>query len=300
MRKKILIVLTILLLGACIWYLFIKPYDYLVTFKAKAIPGTINQAIKTWHRDLDSSNVLQEVNLRNLTQKLVFNDSMHFYEWKIIPLTDSTSKIKVYTKDLKNSFKNKITIPFIETEFEKRTKANLLDFNEQLREHIKSFKVTIIGEEEFKSRFCACTSLTTAQIGKAGGMMMDFPLLNAVLVNNKVSLDGSPFIEVLHWDKQHDSIRFNFCYPVIQSETLPQHPQIEYKLLSSKKALKAIYNGNYIYSDRAWYALLDYAEKKELEVTGLPLEIFYNNPNMGGDEINWKTEIYMPLKNQNE
>ena len=63
----------------------------------------------------------------------------------------------------------------------------------------------------------------------------------------------------------------------------------------AKKALMAIYNGNYITSDRAWYALLDYAEKNEIPITGLPLEIFYNNPNMGADEKNWKAEVFMPF-----
>ena len=29
----------------------------------------------------------------------------------------------------------------------------------------------------------------------------------------------------------------------------------------------------------------------------MPLEFFYNNPHYGGDELNWKAEIYMPIKN---
>jgi len=41
---------------------------------------------------------------------------------------------------------------------------------------------------------------------------------------------------------------------------------------------------------------MDYAEKNNLEVTGHPLEFFYNNPNMGGNELNWKAEIFMPLQ----
>ena len=59
--------------------------------------------------------------------------------------------------------------------------------------------------------------------------------------------------------------------------------------------MKAEFNGNYIFSDRAWYELRDYAEKKGLKVTDKPLEIFFNNPNMGGDELQWKADIYMPL-----
>jgi effector-binding domain-containing protein len=81
---------------------------------------------------------------------------------------------------------------------------------------------------------------------------------------------------------------------------LPGHPDLNYKQIPATRALKAIYNGNYITSDRAWYTLLDYAEKMKEEVTPLPLEVFHNNPNMGGNELQWKAEIYMPLKEKSD
>jgi hypothetical protein len=45
---------------------------------------------------------------------------------------------------------------------------------------------------------------------------------------------------------------------------------------------------------------LDYAKKEGLEVEETPVEVFYNNPNMGADERNWKAEIYLPLKEDSE
>ncbi|MEH6777641.1 MAG: AraC family transcriptional regulator, partial [Maribacter arcticus] len=68
-----------------------------------------------------------------------------------------------------------------------------------------------------------------------------------------------------------------------------------YKKLETTKGIKAIYNGNYITSDRAWYALLRYAKTNGLNVAPNPIEIFYNNPDMGGNSLNWKTEVYLPL-----
>ena len=71
---------------------------------------------------------------------------------------------------------------------------------------------------------------------------------------------------------------------------------IQYKQYNQVTALKAVYNGNYITSDRAWYALLDYAKQNNIAVNNNPVEVFYNNPNYGGDEMRWKAEIYMPIK----
>ncbi len=293
--KKIVFSVGIILLATLAWYVFFKPYDYLVTFKIKALPGTINQSIKTWGTSLENSVDVNGSDPFNLKQELHFNDSIHRYEWKIVPLNDSLTKVEVYVSDSEHGIKNRVTIPFADTDFEKRTRKTLLEFNEKLKDHIKNFRVTIIGEEELKATYCACVPVKTTQIGKAGGMMKNFPFLSTVLAGNEVQLNGRPFLEITRWNREKDSIEYNFCYPILKSENLPQFPDLEYREFPSKKSIKAIYNGNYITSDRAWYALLKHAEKNKIQVTGLPVEVFFNNPNMGGNEMEWTAEIYMPL-----
>jgi effector-binding domain-containing protein len=103
-------------------------------------------------------------------------------------------------------------------------------------------------------------------------------------------------IVVNSWNREADSLDFNFCFPIVRSERLPEYPGISYKRIFSKKALKAVYNGNYITSDRAWYALLDYAHRNNIPVEETPVEVFYNNPNMGGNALTWKAEIFLPIK----
>lgn len=300
MIKKVLVSLGLLIIAGIVWYLFIKPYDYLVNLKVDAYPGIVNQTIKFWNGEIDSAKITESKDFRHVTQIIKYNDSVHRYEWKIIPINDSTSKVKVYVKDLNHSLANKLEIPFKDTDFEKRTRKSLLGFLEILNEHLDDIKVTIEGESETRSTFCACTSNTTSQINKAMGMMKDYPLLNAVLLDNGVELNGPPILEVVDWNRETDSLTFNFCYPIIKSVILPKHPELHYKQLHAKKAIKAVYNGNYITSDRAWYALFNYAKTNDLEVNGLPIEIFYNNPNLGGNAINWKAEIFLPIKETDE
>lgn len=295
MRKAIGF-LGIALLGAATWYFLIKSHDYQVTFEVKTFPGEINQIIKTWGETQEGSKILYEQPIKELTQQLQFGDSTHIYQWEITSIHDSLSQIQVFAKDKDYSFQNKLRIPFSDTDFEKRTRSTLLDFAEKLNEHRKNFKVEVVGESEIPTTFCACTDVKSTQIGKADGMMRDFPLLTSFLSKNDVPLNGSPFLEVTNWKKGKDSLEFKFCFPIIQSEILPEHPELTYRNFYGKKALKAIYNGNYISSDRAWYALIDYAKKNDIEISGLPIEVFYNNPNIGGNALNWKAEIFMPLK----
>ncbi|WP_297762004.1 GyrI-like domain-containing protein [uncultured Muriicola sp.] len=293
--KKVSILILFLILGGIVWYVFVYPYDYLVTMQVKANTGTINQTIKLWNTSLENSELTFNEDLEHLSQTLYFSDSTHIYDWDISEVNDSISKIKIFTKDSAHSLINKIKIPFFDTDFEKRTKKTLIEFGELLAEDLKNIKIKVVGEGEIDSTYYAYVSNKTTQFEKAGGMMRDFPLLDPYLVNNGVELNGKPFIEITRWNMANDSLEFKFCYPIIKNDSLPKHPDLKYGIRTQQKALKAIYNGNYITSDRAWYALLDYAEKNNIEVTGLPIEIFYSNPNMGVNEITWKAEVYMPL-----
>lgn len=298
--RKISSIILALLVGVILWYLFLKPQDYQVNFKAKAIPGTIFETVKAWNQGFDSVSPIRYKSPRHFEQTIFVNDSTHVYEWEIDPIHDSLSAVQVNIKDLHNSLNNRLAVPFADTDFEKGSRKLLLDFNDFLIDHIKNFTVSIEGEEETFSSFCACVQLKTTPEDKAKGMMANYNFLNAILIEKEIKLNGPPFVEVLDWDLENNSLSYNFCNPIIRSERLPDHPDIEYKRIFSKNAIKAVYHGNYITSDRAWYAIWDYAEKNSIPIEKQPLEVFYNNPNMGGNELEWTTEVFMPIKETNE
>ena len=294
--KKISAIVGFLSVGFLLWYLIIKPYDYLVTFKIKTTAGTINQSIKLWNTSIENSRPIHQENLKNLTQQIIIKDSTYNYEWSISSLNDSISKVSVYVTDIDHSFANKISIPFGTTDFEKRTQNTITDFIEKLKEHLSKTRVSEVVVDSTRSTYCAFIPMKGLQIEKASGMMQNYSLLTSVLSVENIEMNGTPFVEITNWNTQNDSITYNFCFPVIKSDSLPKDPRIEYKQYNGVKALKAIYNGNYITSDRAWYALLDYAENHDIVVAKKPLEVFYSNPNFGGDELQWKAEIFIPIK----
>ena len=294
--KKISAIVGFLLVGFLLWYLIIKPYDYLVTFKIKTTAGTINQSIKLWNTSIENTRPIQQENLKNLTQQIIIKDSTYNYEWSISSLNDSISKVSVYVTDIDHSFANKISIPFGTTDFEKRTQNTITDFIEKLKEHLSKTRVSQVVVDSTRSTYCAFIPMKGLQIEKASGMMQNYSLLTSVLSVENIEMNGTPFVEITNWNTQNDSITYNFCFPVIKSDSLPKDARIEYKQYNGVKALKAIYNGNYITSDRAWYALLDYAENHDIVVAKKPLEVFYSNPNFGGDELQWKAEIFLPIK----
>jgi len=294
--KKISAIIGFVLAGFLLWYFIIKPYDYLVTFKVKTSAGTINQTIKLWNTSIANLNPVKQENIANLSQQIEVNDSIHNYKWSISSVNDSISKVNVYVTDKEHSFANRISIPFGTTDFEKRIEYSVTDFIAKLKEHLKKIKVSVAGIDTTRSTYAAYISMKGLQIEKARGMMQNYSLLTSILSTENITMNGTPFVEITNWNTQNDSIAYNFCFPVIKSDSLPVDSRIQYKQYNGAKALKATYNGNYITSDRAWYALVDYAENNDIKIDKKPLEVFYSNPNFGGDELQWKAEIFMPIK----
>ncbi|WP_299800546.1 AraC family transcriptional regulator [uncultured Maribacter sp.] len=294
MKKLITITIAIISI-AILWYFFIKPQDYQIRVVAKANTGTINQALKAWNKTLPEASIHQLGNIGTLEQMVISGDSTHVYKWNISPINDSTSQIVVDVKDANFSLNNKIAVPFSDTNFEKQSRKTVTDFIESLNIHRKEFKITFMGEDELPSTYCACVEHKTLQSNKAFGMMESYPFINSVIASNEIQVNGVPFIETTDWNMQNDSISFNFCYPIIKTDSLPFIKNLVYKEFIGMKSLKAIYNGNYMTSDRTWYTLVDYAKENNIKIDPKPIEFFFNNPNMGGDALRWKAEVFIPI-----
>jgi effector-binding domain-containing protein len=286
--------LTVIILGG-LW-LFVKPHDYTATFKTKALPGVINQTIKVWNTTQKDAKISSKKDDLKVEQELHFNDSTFIYQWEFLPLNDSITKVNIGITDVNNSLKNRFFNFFGNTDFKKRTKKTVYKFIDVLDQHLKKIKVSINEESVTPAVFCAYVSLKSLQIQKAKGMMQNYEFLNSFLIQHNFKFDGLPMIEITDWNRKTDSISYNFCYPIIKKDSLPTHPNIKFKNFESRKALKATYHGNYITSDRAWYALLKHAKSNKIEVYETPIEVFFNNPNYSGNELNWKSEVYMPIK----
>ena len=71
--------------------------------------------------------------------------------------------------------------------------------------------------------------------------------------------------------------------------------KVKFKAIPSIKGLKATYYGNFRTSDRAWFALIDYAKRNQINLENRVLENFLANPFNGGNELEWETKIIIPF-----
>ena len=299
--KKTLGALGILAILALGWYLFLKPNNYTVRFKAKTSPGTAYEMAKFWNNKLVSDSIKAKITsedaFSSLTQQLQLGDSVIDFTWKFSSENDSITKIVLHVNDEANSIKNKLDVLTGNSAIKKIALSKAKAYKGLLESHLEDIRVTLLGENETTpEQTVAYVSLEGPVHSKAFGMMEYYNLLSDFVATHNLVSKGVPFVEVTNWDLKTSNIQYDFCFPIANTDSLPESGTIKFKKVGAKKALKAKYNGNYKTSDRGWYFLYEYAKKRGLAFKPTPIEYFYNNPNYGGDELNWKAEVYLPLE----
>lgn len=294
MKKSLWMVLTIVLV-AFIYYLFIRPHEFEVNLKANTLPGDLIETIRIWNRSLNGAKIIEVDSFSSVKQSIVRENREYIYNWHFTIINDSVTKVNAKITEPGRRFLNRLLIPFTEQPLEKDAGAIGNEFYNVINEHLKITKVKLQGEVELESSFCACKSVETTQVEKANGMMKDYTLLTSFIDNFKLKINGPPSVQVREWSHSLNKLKFDFCFPIDSTDSLPKVREITYKTFEKQSALKAEYRGNYITSDRAWYALIQYAEKNGYKTTGMPIEYFYDNPNLGMNELNWKADIYLPI-----
>jgi len=290
--------LFVVALMAIGYYFFVKPSEFEVNLKAKTIPGDLIGTIRIWNRSLDSARIVQVDSFNSLKQTIILGDRNYKYDWNFVTVNDSLTEVNIQITQPGRMLLNKLLIPFTNQDIEKDAKDIVSGFYEILKEHLRITRVELIGEVELDSSFCVCRSLETSQIEKANGMMKDYPLLTSFIANFNLKTAGPPIVKIGTWRHNLGELKFDFCFPIIEQDSLPVIDSLFYRKFKKKKVLKAEYYGNYITSDRAWYALLYYAEKNGYKVDSFPIEYFHNNPNLGMRESEWKAEVFLPLKDE--
>jgi len=277
------------------YYLFLRSFEYEVNFKAHTLPGDLIQTIRIWNGSLDNAHVVNVDSFYRLKQAVIWKNRSYDFNWNFELVNDSVTAVNVQISEPGRRTLNKLLIPITHQQIEGDAGEIVRNFYQVLTSHLKITKVKVIGKAEIDSSFCLCRSLETSQIGKANGMMKDFPLLNSFIEQFKLESKGPPIVQIRAWDHSRGLLKYDFCFPIVYHDSLPVLESVIYKKIKKETVLKASYFGNYITSDRAWYELIQYAQKNGYKVNGFPIEQFHDNPNLGSNEGAWKADVYLPI-----
>jgi effector-binding domain-containing protein len=284
-----------------VWYLFIKESDYCISFKVKASTGTVFQGINEWSAAQLANNnenyvILEKKTFSFIKQQMKKDKVAMEYTWDINSVNDSVTNVSVGIKDLNNSIYNRLTAPFFSTSFKKVQIQKITDFRNGLNKHTKNFKIKIDGEGSSKEVFVAYINLKSVLQEKAQTMIRNDAIITGFLQQNNIKIVGKPYVEIQDWNLDKETLDFNYCFPIDKNTKIIENDLVKFKMIPAVKGLQATYYGNFRTSDRAWFALLDYANRHDIKLSKKPLEHFLANPFNGGDELTWETKIVIPFE----
>ena len=269
-------------------------------------PGTAFHEISEWKRfnagfSEDNITVIQGEPFKNLTQKVnSFSDSHIEFYWEFEKRNDSLTKVVLNVRDKDNSLGNRLDIlnPFVKSNFIDSLKQNLLAFRQRLKNEQTAYRIQISDSIVISPALdCICHISENIPVsGKAIEMVETIDILEDYILSRKLKLTGNPFVKIIKWNREENIIDFEFCFPVNLVQDIRPSEEVKFRQFPSSTALKAVFNGNYRLSHKAWFDLLYIAEEKDLKTQGLPLEVFFNNPNVeSSPSTTWKAIIYLPI-----
>ncbi len=286
---------ALILLVWVLYYFFLRSYEYKVNFEAKTLPGDVIQTIRIWNRSLDSAQIVEVDSFKHVRQQIILEDRAYFYDW-YFQQDDSITKVSIQISEPAHKLSNKVNVLIGEPSIEKDGASIAKTFYSILKQHLEITNVKVIGEEKVGSEFCLCRSLEKGQFNKAQGMMENFLPMSTFIEASGLKLTGLPSVRINAWSHSKGKLKYDFCFPIKETDSLPAIEGLEYKRFKEFTALKAEYHGNFITSDRAWYSLYQYASDADYKVNGLPVEYFVDNPNFATKETSWKAEIFLPIE----
>ncbi|MFM2368153.1 MAG: hypothetical protein RL619_453 [Bacteroidota bacterium] len=301
MNNKLKGVLVVVLFSFLGWYFLLKQSDYTITFKVNAATGTISQGIVEWTTTQSKNQneiytILEKRNFDFIKQQMKKGNEQIEYTWDMKSINDSITNVTIGVKDLNHSFYNRLTVPFFSTKFRTEQIEKIKSFKIGLEDHIDDFKIKIDGKGSSEEMYVAYISLKSVLQEKAQTMIGYDAKIVGYLDKNKIKIIGyRPYLEVTDWDQDKEIVSFNYCFPISKNTTYVPDNDVKFKTIPALKGLKATYFGNYRTSDRAWFALLDYAKKNGFKLENKPLEHFLANPFNGGNELDWETQIIIPF-----
>lgn len=298
---RIIICIVFLALTGVIVFLVTRPFDYRASFEVNTTPDIVYYNIENWdiwnRKHLGKNiEIIDRAPVENISQKILLKDTTIIFDWKIMPLNDSATEVTVNITDLDRKFINRLTVPFFQTRFKKRIRTQLIDFRARMDFILKSFRHEYTGYHMFRGKPCVYIDIKSTTKGKARAMISNVALLNQFVKQNNLGLDGNPFVIIHDWKQGDDSIHFDFCFPINNTDMIPEHSTFKFREVEDMEALKTDFFGNYGLTEITWYGLADKAAKSAYKLNNKIIEVYFNDPHLGGNELEWKAEIYLGIE----
>lgn len=124
------------------------------------------------------------------------------------------------------------------------------------------------------------------------------PIIKNYAAENNIAIDGFPFVNYHKFDEENNAVMFSCCLPTT-SRVITTENDILTGKLDPFTTLKTTLTGNHSYLFETWEMAMEYikSSNNETDENGPMLETFVTDESNSPNPADWKTEIYIAIKN---
>ena len=255
----------------------------------------------SWIGSNDEGNIktIFVKNNDSISQKMIFNDSESKVYWSF---KEKNGITKVTWKNVgKMDFLTKIFTTFsggMASKIGDNYDKSLSNIEKSLQSQTSTFSIKIDGFQEKNIGYYLQKTINSKNENLESNIQIMIPNLLKFVKNNKITLNGKPFVK---YNGKNDSLQitnFSVCVPIKDSLMISPQSEINFRTFLPFQAMKATLNGDYSHKNDAIAQINELIiSSKLIKNPDLPVVEFYNKSKF--EEKNpskWMTEIYIPVK----
>lgn len=249
--------------------------------------GTIKTTDATPFSSIDQDMQISNFPTSNLNWKFKSNDDGSTNVTWTITANHLSFKFKM----------NAVLMGDLEHEMETHYERSLEKLDSIVVTNMKKYSIEINGITEHSGGFYIYNS-TSSKIDNLKNSIDDLlPKVKKYAQENNIAISGFPFINYHSYDVENNAVMFSCCIPTT-SKVITNQPDILTGQLEPFRTLKTTLKGDYTNLKEAWDMSMKYITNSGNTVAdnGPMLEVYLNDSSIITNPAEWKTEIYIALK----
>ena len=235
----------------------------------------------------------------SIYQQMIFNDSESKVYWSF---KEKNGITKVIWQNVgKMDFLTKIFTTFsggMASKISDMYDKSLVNLEKNLQSQNSTFSIKIDGFQEKNIGYYLQKTINSKTKNLESNIQIMIPNLLKFVKNNKITLNGKPFVK---YNGRNDSLQitnFSVCVPIKDSLNISKESEVNFGTFLQFQAIKATITGDYSHKSDAISQINELIiSLKLIQNPDLPVVEFYNKSKF--EEKNpskWVTEIYIPVK----
>lgn len=159
------------------------------------------------------------------------------------------------------------------------------------------YQVTIEGIKDYGGGYYLYKTTNADNSNISQKMGENYGSIGAFMGQNNIAMNGMPLTVYHEMNQEEGTLIMSNGIPVSEKINTPRGSDILCGYIPKTKVLKVTMTGNYTHLEKAWGQAMEHIAKNNLVTSEeKPFEIYTNDPGNFPNPADWRTEIYIPLK----